>query len=97
MDIAILGYGTVGKGVGDIIDRKTPGISVKRILELPDRLVEPRMTANYDEIIGDPLYDPNRHTRVQPIHWLANGMPDFGVPVEENRTMEDWEGVPCHA
>ena len=53
MDIAILGYGTVGKGVGDIIDRKTPGISVKRILELPDRLVEPRMTANYDEIIGD--------------------------------------------
>ena len=51
---------------------------------------------NYTEIEGDPLYDPNRHTRVQPIHWLADGMPDFGVPVEENRTMEDWEGVPCH-
>ena len=52
---------------------------------------------NYTEIEGDPHYDPNRHTRVQPIHWLSNGMPDFGVPVEENRTMEDWEGVPCHA
>ena len=42
---------------------------------------------NYTEITGDPLYDPNRHTRVQPIHWREDGMPDFGVPVEENRTM----------
>lgn len=42
---------------------------------------------NYTEITGDPLYDPNRHTRVQPIHWRKDGMPDFGVPVEENRTM----------
>ena len=51
---------------------------------------------NYTEIEGDPLYDPNRHTRVQPIHWREDGMPDFGVPVEENRTMDEWEGAICH-
>lgn len=54
MDIAILGYGTVGRGVADIIERKTPKVSVKRILELPDRLTDARMTSNYDEIVGDP-------------------------------------------
>ena len=43
---------------------------------------------NYTEITGDPLYDPNRHTRVQAIHWQENGMPDFGTPVPETRTME---------
>ena len=52
---------------------------------------------NYTEIKGDPLYDPNRHTRVQPIHWRKDGMPDFGVPMEENRSFAEWEGVHCHA
>jgi GH43 family beta-xylosidase len=36
---------------------------------------------DYKEIKGDPLFDPNRHTRVQPIHYRADGTPDFGVPV----------------
>ncbi len=36
---------------------------------------------DYREIQGDPLNDPNRHTRVQPIHWRADGTPDFGEPV----------------
>ncbi|WP_313360029.1 glycoside hydrolase family 43 protein [Mixta calida] len=35
---------------------------------------------NYTEIEGDPLWDPNRHTRIKNIVWDANGMPDFGVP-----------------
>jgi GH43 family beta-xylosidase len=35
---------------------------------------------NYRDIPGDPLHDPNRHTRVQPIAWRADGTPDFGVP-----------------
>jgi GH43 family beta-xylosidase len=38
---------------------------------------------NYRDIAGDPLRDPNRHTRVQPIIWRADGTPDFGVPVPE--------------
>lgn len=36
---------------------------------------------NYKEILGDPLNDPNRHTRVQIIQWNEDGTPDFGVPV----------------
>ena len=37
---------------------------------------------DYREIKGDPLFDPNRHTRVQPIKYRADGTPDFGVPVK---------------
>ena len=36
---------------------------------------------DYRDIKGDPLFDPNRHTRVQPISYRADGTPDFGVPV----------------
>ncbi|MFW0764290.1 family 43 glycosylhydrolase [Trabulsiella odontotermitis] len=35
---------------------------------------------HYTEIEGDPLYDPNRHTRLKLIRWQENGMPDFGIP-----------------
>ncbi len=35
---------------------------------------------NYTEIEGDPLYDPNRHTRMKLLHWDENGMPNFGIP-----------------
>ncbi|XEC92992.1 family 43 glycosylhydrolase [Paenibacillus tarimensis] len=31
----------------------------------------------YKEIVGDPLYDPNRHTWIKPIRWLPDGTPDF--------------------
>jgi len=36
---------------------------------------------DYREIKGDPLFDPNRHTRVQPFRYRADGVPDFGEPV----------------
>jgi GH43 family beta-xylosidase len=36
---------------------------------------------DYRDITGDPLYDPNRHTRVQKIYWHPDGTPMFGVPV----------------
>jgi GH43 family beta-xylosidase len=39
---------------------------------------------SYRDIKGDPLKDPNRHTRVQAIGWRADGTPDFGVPVPES-------------
>jgi GH43 family beta-xylosidase len=38
---------------------------------------------SYKEIVGDPLFDPNRHTRAQPIRWRPDGTPDFGVPVPD--------------
>ncbi len=40
---------------------------------------------SYRDIPGDPLHDPNRHTRVQPITWRADGTPDFGVPLADSR------------
>lgn len=38
---------------------------------------------NYKEVEGDPLHDPNRHTRVQKILWKKDGTPNFGIPVKE--------------
>ncbi|MGK0601991.1 glycoside hydrolase family 43 protein [Yokenella regensburgei] len=42
---------------------------------------------NYTEIEGDPLYDPNRHTRLKLIRWNENGMPDFGTPPADTLTL----------
>ena len=36
---------------------------------------------DYRDITGDPLYDPNRHARVQRLYWHPDGTPLFGVPV----------------
>ena len=36
---------------------------------------------DYEKITGDPLFDPNRHTRVQPIRYAADGTPLFDPPV----------------
>lgn len=35
---------------------------------------------NYTEIEGDPLWNPDRHTCVQPLSWDEAGMPVFGTP-----------------
>ncbi|WEF30737.1 glycoside hydrolase family 43 protein [Pseudoduganella chitinolytica] len=35
---------------------------------------------DYRDIVGDPLRNPDRHTRAQVIRWRADGTPDFGVP-----------------
>nr|WP_221774584.1 family 43 glycosylhydrolase [Pelagicoccus albus] len=35
---------------------------------------------NYKELIGNPLVDPNRHTRLKYFTWTDEGMPDFGTP-----------------
>lgn len=40
---------------------------------------------NYRDIVGDPLKDPNRQTRVQRIAWRVDGAPDFGTPAPETR------------
>ncbi|MBA8823749.1 GH43 family beta-xylosidase [Saccharopolyspora lacisalsi] len=41
---------------------------------------------DYREIEGNPLYDPNRHARVQRLHWNDDGTPAFGVPVGDGGT-----------
>jgi GH43 family beta-xylosidase len=41
---------------------------------------------NYQNIVGDPLYDPNRNTRAQRVDWNADGTPNFGVPIADGTT-----------
>lgn len=36
---------------------------------------------DYEKIEGDPLFNPDRHTRVQRLYFDDKGIPDFGVPV----------------
>lgn len=38
---------------------------------------------DYREIEGDPLWNPDRHARIQPLAWDAHGMPVFGRPQRE--------------
>lgn len=54
MKIAVLGYGTVGRGVVEICEKNVTSLEVARILDLPDHCTEPRMTSNIDDIVGDP-------------------------------------------
>lgn len=42
---------------------------------------------DYERIVGDPLFDPNRHTRVQPIRYASDGTPDFGAPVKNGQVI----------
>lgn len=52
---------------------------------------------NYTEIEGDPLYDPNRHTRVQLIHWNEDGTPHFGIPRADNHLCVNEQSSPVRA
>ncbi|MBN1845203.1 MAG: glycoside hydrolase family 43 protein, partial [Sedimentisphaerales bacterium] len=38
---------------------------------------------NYKEIQGDPLRNPDRHTRIQILRWKPDGSPDLGEPVTD--------------
>ncbi|MBT0720466.1 glycoside hydrolase family 43 protein [Rosenbergiella collisarenosi] len=42
---------------------------------------------NYTEIEGDPLYDPNRHTRIKTFSWNEHNWPEFGEPAADNRPL----------
>lgn len=57
MKIALLGHGVVGRGVDQIVSTCTQGMEVSRILELPDRLSDPRMTSSFDDIVNDPTIE----------------------------------------
>lgn len=46
---------------------------------------------NYVEILGDPLFDPNRHACVGRVRWKEDGMPDFGTPLQDTR----WTPATC--
>ena len=44
---------------------------------------------NYRDIMGNPLWEPNRHTRAQVLNWQENGFPDFGIPVPDSITLKN--------
>lgn len=56
MKIAILGFGTVGRGVDQIV-AGLDGVDVVHILDLPDRCEGPRMTSDYSQILDDPTIE----------------------------------------
>lgn len=39
---------------------------------------------SYEEVIGDPLHDPNRHARAKVFEFGEDGLPIFGVPPKDN-------------
>jgi GH43 family beta-xylosidase len=45
---------------------------------------------DYEKIAGDPLFDPNRHTRIQRLYFRADGTPDFGIPVGNGTLPHRW-------
>jgi GH43 family beta-xylosidase len=38
---------------------------------------------NYKDIKGDPLKNPDRHTRLQILKWKTDGTPDFAEPIPD--------------
>ncbi|MDQ0231200.1 family 43 glycosylhydrolase [Metabacillus malikii] len=51
---------------------------------------------SYKEIDGDPLYDPNRHTRVKAITWNQDGTPELGISHEDGDTQGVSINVKAH-
>lgn len=47
---------------------------------------------SYREIDGDPLHNPDRHTRVKPLDWNLLGEPVFGVPAAERALQAGFSG-----
>lgn len=57
MKIGLLGYGTVGTGV-DLLGANQTNLSIAKILMISEsECIDPRMTANYDEIVEDSSID----------------------------------------
>jgi GH43 family beta-xylosidase len=46
---------------------------------------------SYKEIEGDPLNDPNRHTRVQVLRWSKDGRPVLDKPLPDNAPTDSTE------
>lgn len=54
-----------------------PGHNSFTVSEADEKTLFVFHARTYKNIIGDPLYDPNRHTFVTELLWTADGRPDF--------------------
>jgi GH43 family beta-xylosidase len=57
-----------------------PGHNSFTIAEDGDTVMLVYHARTYTEIVGDPLWNPDRHTFVKPLRWDDAGMPRFGRP-----------------
>lgn len=57
-----------------------PGHNSFTVTDDPDEVLLVYHARTYTEIVGDPLWNPDRHTFVKPLRWRADGMPLFGKP-----------------
>ena len=54
LKIGLLGYGTVGRSVAELLTQLDCGIEVKKILRRPGKASGPLMTDSFEEILNDP-------------------------------------------
>jgi len=57
-----------------------PGHNSFTVAENGDDVLLVYHARTYTEIVGDPLWNPDRHTFVKTLRWDAQGMPVFGRP-----------------
>lgn len=57
-----------------------PGHNSFTVTDDPAEVLLVYHARTYTEIVGDPLWNPDRHTFVKPLRWSVEGMPLFGKP-----------------
>ncbi len=57
-----------------------PGHNCFTVSEDGSKVIMVYHSRSYKEIVGDPLYDPNRHTYAHIMDWNEDGTPNFGIP-----------------
>lgn len=65
------------------LDRYGPGHNSFTVGEDGETDVMIYHARDYKEIDGEPLYDPNRHTRARVVGWAEDGMPFFGQELSD--------------
>lgn len=70
----------------EAVKRFGPGHNSFTVAEDGKTVVMIYHARDYKDINGEPLYDPNRHTRARVINWTKDGMPDFGQDLDDHQT-----------
>lgn len=70
----------------DTLNRYGPGHNCFTVAEDGKTDIMLYHARDYREIKGEPLYDPNRHTRARVLRWSKNGLPDFAQNKSDNET-----------
>ena len=54
LNIGLLGYGTVGRTVAELLDERDCGIRIRHILRRPGHADGPLMTDSFEAVLNDP-------------------------------------------